>query len=401
MPQRLLAALLLLLISVPASGQTPALSDQSRISMLTILPGDAIHAEFGHSALRIRDPALGIDRLYNYGTFDFRDPWFVPKFAYGHLTYFLSVTRYRAAFRHYRQQERPIIEQTLRLDRARRDSLFRFLEINARPENRSYQYDFLFDNCSTRVRDALEAALGSAVQFTDAPDPGATFRHLLDPYVADRRALSLGFDLALGTPTDRRVTPREAMFLPIPLMRAFDAATIQQDSLHSPLVAQTDTLLWFDGYEATEQAFPWPLWLGWILLSGGLALTAWEFSRQRTASRGFDRGLLGIAGIAGLLMVFLWFIAEHTVTNQNWNLLWAWPTHLIPAIALRRLDDSRFGRWYLGGAALVSAITALGWPLWPQDFHPAVFPIVLLLALRLGWRAYRSNPIQGTSQPRI
>ena len=396
MPQRPLAdallACLLLLITAPAAGQIPALSEQSDISMVTILPGDAIHAEFGHSALRVRDPALGIDRLYNYGTFDFRDPWFVPKFTYGRLTYFLSVSPSPAAFRHYRRQERPIIEQHLRLSRAQRDALFRFLEINARPENRSYQYDFLFDNCSTRVRDALEEALGSDVQFTDAPDPDATFRHLLDPYVADRPALSVGFDLALGTPTDRRVSPREAMFLPIPLMHAFDAATIQQDSVRQSLVTRTDTLLWLDGYDATEQAFPWPRWLGWLLFAGGLGLTAWELARKQSPSALFDRLLFGIAGIAGLLMTFLWFIAEHTVTNQNWNLLWAWPTHLIPALVLQRMTGARNGRVYFGAAALVSLITAIGWALWPQDFHPAVLPIVLLLALRLGWRAYRSAP---------
>ena len=101
--------------------------------MVTILPGDPVYSMFGHSALRVHDPALGMDRLYNYGTFDFSDPLFIPKFAYGHLRYFLSVVPYERALRAYEQQRRPVLEQTLNLTREQRTALFRFLQDNARP----------------------------------------------------------------------------------------------------------------------------------------------------------------------------------------------------------------------------------------------------------------------------
>lgn len=386
----LLMSLLGVLVSGAAQAQAiPPLSEQASVSMLTILPGDAVHAEFGHSAFRVQDPERGIDRVYNYGTFDFSDPFFIPKFIYGRLDYYLSVVPYEAAYRHYEAERRPIVEQRLRLDRAQRQALFRFLEINAQPENRTYRYDFLFDNCSTRIRDALEAAVGDAVQFADRPDPNATFRHLLDPWVADRPLLDVGFDLGLGTPTDRIATPREVMFLPVYLMEAFDHATIATDGTPRPLVAQTDTTLWFEGYEATEQAFPWPRWLAWAGFLLGLGLTARGVLRGTPPRRWADALFFGVVGFAGCIIVFLWFISEHAVTDANWNLLWAWPTHLIAAVLLwRKINPDGLLRIYCWIGAGTALLTALGWPFWPQDLHAAVLPLVLLLALRLGRQAH-------------
>jgi hypothetical protein len=362
--------------------------------MLTILPGEAVYSEFGHSAFRVRDPGRDIDRLYNYGTFAFGDPLFVPKFVYGQLDYYLSVVPYDAAYRHYQRLRRPIIEQHLQLTASQRSALFRFLEINARPENRMYRYDFLFDNCSTRIRDALESAVGDAVQFTGRPDPNQSFRHLLDPWVADRPPLSLGFDLVLGTPTDRTATPREAMFLPVYLLEAFDHATIQADGATQPLVTRTDTTLWFEGYDATEQAFPWPRWVTWIGFVVALGFTGRSMLRGEMPGRGLDAALLGLTGLAGGIMFFLWFISEHAVTNHNWNLLWAWPTHLIAAGLVWRRAQYAWLRPYLGAAAGCALLTALGWAVWPQDLHPAVLPLTLLLAVRFGWQTYSTAESQ-------
>lgn len=397
--------LLVSLLGVLAPGRAaaqdiPRLSEESTVSMLTILPGDEVYSEFGHSAFRVQDPERGIDRVYNYGTFDFRDPFFVPKFIYGQLDYMLSVSSYDASYRHYQVQERPIIEQHLRLDPDQRNALFRFLEINALPENRTYRYDFLFDNCSTRIRDALEAAVGDTVQFADRPDPDESFRRLLDPWVANRPLLDVGFDLGLGTPTDRTATPREVMFLPTYLMEAFDHATIQIDGTTEPLVAQTDTTLWIEGYEATEEAFPWPRWAAWIGFLVALGITARGVLRGTVPRRWPDALFLALVGLAGCIMAFLWFIAEHTVTNYNWNLLWAWPTHLVAAVLLWRYAHLRHVLraycWITAGAAL---LTVAGWPFWPQDFHPAVLPLVLLLALRLGRQAHALQKRPSATKP--
>ncbi|PSQ75524.1 MAG: hypothetical protein BRD33_04060, partial [Bacteroidetes bacterium QH_6_63_17] len=359
-------------------------------SMVTILPGDPVYSMFGHSALRVHDPALGMDRLYNYGTFDFSDPLFIPKFAYGHLRYFLSVVPYERALRAYEQQRRPVLEQTLNLTREQRTALFRFLQDNARPENRYYQYVFFFDNCSTRVRDALEQSLGNAVQFAAHPHPKASFRHLLDPYAASLPLVDLSFDLALGTPAERRPTPREVHFLPEYLFAAFNHATVDTRDTTRALVARTDTVQWISGYEATPTAFDWPLAAGWLVLLLTLGWTGWQATTGRRPGRRGDALLLAVVGGIGVLACFLWFGATYEVTNDNWNLLWAWPTHLIAAALLVWRPSLRGLREYWTVTAFGALIVAAGWGWWPQDLHAAVFPIVLAVGVRTGWRAVGS-----------
>jgi len=383
----------------PSAAQPTRLSAESEVSMVTILPGDPVYSMFGHSALRVHDPALGIDRLYNYGTFDFSDPLFIPKFAYGDLRYFLSVVPYRAALRAYEQQRRPVIEQRLNLTREQRTALFRFLQGNAQPENRYYQYVFFFDNCSTRVRDALEKALGDAVQFTDRPDPQRSFRHLLDPYAASLPLVDLSFDLALGTPADRQSTPREAHFLPEYLFGAFNHATIETRDTTRALVAHTDTTQWIEGYDATPTAFDWPLAAGWIALVLTLGWTGWQATAGRRPGEYGDALLLTAVGLTGVLACFLWFVATYEVTEYNWNLLWAWPTHLIAAAVLLWRPSATGLRSYWVATALGVAVVAGGWPWWPQDLHAAVFPLVLAVGVRTGWRAMLPSGVRDTASP--
>ncbi|MFW6202281.1 MAG: DUF4105 domain-containing protein, partial [Gemmatimonadota bacterium] len=141
----------------------PTLTDSVRVSLISILPGDRVYSVFGHSALRVRDPVLGIDRAYNFGTFDFGETLldlagFVARFTYGDLNYRLSVQDPgRMVNGYWRIEGRASVEQLLDLTRAEAQELFRRLEINALPENRYYRYDFFFDNCATRLLDALEA----------------------------------------------------------------------------------------------------------------------------------------------------------------------------------------------------------------------------------------------------
>jgi hypothetical protein len=377
-------------LPVAAPDSVETLSPQARVTLLTIKPGSEVYSMFGHSAFRIHDPVHGIDRTYDYGTFRFDDPLFVPKFVYGHLDYMLSTIRFRWAMHHFRETERPVIEQTLRLARADRQALYRLLEINARPANRVYRYDFLFDNCSTRLRDRLEDVLGARLMWGARPDPGLSFRHMLDPYVADRRVLDVGFDLILGLPTDRVVSTREAMFLPDVLMEAADHATVRTpDGQTRPLVARTDTLFWIPGYEGTPRTFPWPAWLAWVGLAVGAGLAAWGARNDRPPCTWPDVVALAVTGGAGLLMAFLWFVSEHHVTDRNLNLAWAWPTHLVAAVLLSR-DKRVTGhlRTYLAAAALATLLLALGVPLWPQPLHPAVVPLVLLVAVRCARHAW-------------
>jgi len=388
----LLLSLLLVGLSTSARAQAdapaaPRLSEQAQISLITILPGDPIYTFAGHSALRVHDPVTGVDRLYNYGTFDFSDPLFIPKFTYGYLRYALSVTSYEPMVSFYRRQGRPVIAQPLNLNRRQQNRVAQFLRHNACPENRFYQYDFFFDNCSTRIRDVLTATLEDRVDFSDVPRPQRSFRELLDPFVASRPALDFGFDLALGRPADRRPTARQVMFLPTHLLRAFEHATVRTNGTEQPLVARTDTIQWISDYDATDARFDWPFYLSVGFLVGVLGWTARQARTNALPTGWGDATVLAILGSTGLLICYLWFISTYEVTNGNLNLLWAWPTHLGAAYLLARRPQTTGLHLYLGVSAAAAGLFVLGWPVWPQNFHHAVLPLVAGTGIRAGWWA--------------
>lgn len=367
--------------------QHAELSEESTISLITILPGDAAEELFGHSAVRINDPQNNIDISFNYGTFEF-DTFFLAKFIYGDLNYFLSVAPYHLTYRHYRNQGRPMIEQVLNLSASQKQDIYEFLEINAKEENRYYQYDFLYDNCSTRIRDAFESVLGDNLQFTEKPAAEITFREMIHLYVDHRSFIHLGIDLLLGRMIDHPVTSRETMFLPDFLMEEFDTATVQIDGETRPLVKATERVLHIEDY-GSNGGVPIAVYLTWALFLIGLGITYKNIHQKKSIERWFDIPLFTVIGLIGLLITFLWFISLHSVTAQNLNLFWAWPTHLllIPFFYRRSIMSTPI-MIYLAVSALASIGILIGWTFWQQDLHIAIIPILLLLALRGGYIAY-------------
>ncbi|MCH8030957.1 MAG: DUF4105 domain-containing protein, partial [Bacteroidetes bacterium] len=153
---------LLLLVGAASSQPADSLSGSASASLLTILPGDEVYSQFGHSGYRIHDPASGLDKTYNYGTFDFEQPLFLFRFVRGRLDYLLDTAPYELELDKYAFLRRPMIEQRLALPPETVQSLYNLLETNALPENRAYRYDFFFDNCSTRLLEILDSALVSS-----------------------------------------------------------------------------------------------------------------------------------------------------------------------------------------------------------------------------------------------
>src|SRR5260370_24913216 len=96
--------------------------------------------------------------------------------------------------------------------------MFSELEKNILQENLFYRYDFVLDNCSTRVRDIFERVWGHPV--TDPSIGKTTFRQMLDPYFLRIPWIRFAIYLLFGTGVDRLVTPPEACFLPFNLERA-------------------------------------------------------------------------------------------------------------------------------------------------------------------------------------
>ena len=141
--------LFLFLLSLSLFGQElPKLSQNAQISILTCGAGDQLYSAFGHTAFRVQDPTIGLDVVYNYGTFDFDKPNFYTNFAKGKLVYSLSRRSFERFLFEYEYEKRWVKEQILNLSNEEINTLFSYFENNYLPENRDYLYDPLFNNCS-------------------------------------------------------------------------------------------------------------------------------------------------------------------------------------------------------------------------------------------------------------
>jgi hypothetical protein len=352
----------------------PILGPNVKISLVTCSPGDELYTAFGHSAIRILDPDLGFDRLYNFGTFDMSVGNFYLRFARGDLLYQLSVDQGEADIEEHGALGQGVTEARLNLTPEQRQNLFVALETNLAPENRFYRYDFLLDNCSTRVRDVFERIIGAPV--ADESVSGVTFRQMLDFYLERIPWIRFGIYLLLGAKVDRLVTPREACFLPANLESA-----ICQTKVSDTALAQNPVRLFpARPLPRIPRALD-PEIVFSLVLAAWIGL--WALRRGR-ASRVISALVYIVFGFTGLFLVVLAANTLHWEAYQNWNVAWLVPTHLVAGIGLLFVPANKvlMLRLYLFLAMVEGLVFMVSSPWLPQRFHPAIYPLVVLLLWR-------------------
>ncbi|GHB80576.1 lipoprotein N-acyltransferase Lnb domain-containing protein [Persicitalea jodogahamensis] len=353
------------------------LSPQAKVSLITVGPGEELYSSFGHSALWIYDPIYQLDRAYSYGTFSFQEGNFYVKFLRGTLPYTISVNPLMPQFYYWQQENRSVKEQELNLSPTEKQRLYEFLETNLLPQNREYQYKFFYDNCSTRLADALKAATGDRLIFPGYTAETKSFRQWIDKYAYEQKPWSdFGMDLAIGSPADEVATPEQATFLPDNLSVAFDAAQIKTDSTVMPLVADTRAL-----YTATPEAdngWLTPKIFFWTLAILVAFYTVWQIKMERLNFL-LDKILFTIVGLTGWLIVALWFGTNHGVTASNWDILWAFPLWVPIIFMFSKYKKPVWLSWYLivYGVLLLSATGNL------LKHNYVLIPILLILILRV------------------
>ena len=197
--------LLLLIISLLGAGgfaqNDSTVANDLRISILTCDDGEQMYASFGHCAFRVVSPARDIDNVYNYGMFNYNQELFYVKFVRGFLNYHVSSCRFQRFCIEYVRDGRQIHEQVLNLDPAQSQALYDYLEWNCLEENRYYRYNFLEDNCATRIRDIIERTCGSGIRFADI-QYDESFRDMIHSHLGDMPWFRFGVDLLMGLDMD-------------------------------------------------------------------------------------------------------------------------------------------------------------------------------------------------------
>lgn len=381
---------LLLILAAVAYFPVAAQPCHMRISLLTCGRGEDLYATFGHSAVRVIDSSDGADYVFNYGTFDVSTPHFYWKFVRGRLMYSLSVSDFPSFMEEYHEDKREVTEQVLNLSCGEKEAIWQFLRYNYLPENRYYKYDFLFDNCSTRIRDIIGRMFGPAWKVADiVPEKGLSFRSIINRYLRTKPWERLGIDLMFGASTDAAMSSRQIMFLPRYLEEGFDSSRVNG----KPLVAAKQVV--YDPGPRPAATFPFYLHpLFWLTLLGAFIILltfkhSWRVSRALLPW--IDRFLFFFTGLLGVFLLFMWFGTDHRVCRWNYNLLWAFPFNLVFSFFLHRKTQgvSRYALLVI----LLNLFLLLGWFELPQQVPLAVLPLMAALVVR-AWSLFGTSGLK-------
>ncbi|HET8864854.1 MAG TPA: DUF4105 domain-containing protein [Gracilimonas sp.] len=386
-----------LTFSVSAQQQIE-LSPKAQVSLITVAPGNELYSLFGHTALRIHDPVTGINRTYNYGTFEFDASGFYWKFALGDLQYFLLASRFGYVKEAYLNAGRTIIEQQLNLTPGQVKELYRLLEINALPKNRYYSYEFFYDNCTTRVYDIISKVIGDSFSFSGPLNPKQkSFREFINPYLEPVPWVKFGVNLLLGMPADQIPSGPETLFLPDLLKTGFAKGIVQRADTSVALVGQ-ETIYTSPNPVSARSVFLTPALIFWLLL-GVIMILTYTYPENTKLWIWFDRILFGVACLVGLLILFLWLFSAYPSTKWNLNILWSLPALPLFGVLLntnRVLSASSKILWSIFIAIIV--LFLLSWMFIPQEIPGAVFPLILLLGYR-SWIRFQTKSVVSNSQP--
>ncbi len=363
---------LLLAVSFPVLAQ-------KRISLLTCGTGEELYSLFGHAAIRITDTVRGTDEVYNYGTFNGFEENFEIKYLRGKLLYYLAKESFGGFLQTYIAEGRSVQEQELLLDSAAKEKLQMALEENLLPQNAAYKYDFLYDNCATRIRDIFPKTFGVAYKAGGAENmPYKTFRNSIDDYLRPRPWEGFGIDILLGSPVDKAASPLTIQYLPHYLQNGVAHSLFRGKLFAAP----SQTILEEQARKPLPLNSPFWLNLGLLLLS----ILLWSIKRLHPAAEVLGRTLFFVTGLLGILILFMWFGTDHTACGYNWNILWLLPAGLVGAF-LRRKTFGRYAALATGLLATALLIHLAGIQALPLA---TAWPLLAALGLNYGM-IYRRN----------
>lgn len=373
----------------PADSAGPPGSELT-VYLMTMGQGDQIWERFGHNAIGIRDSRTGRDLVFNWGLFSFEQPGFIGRFLRGEMMYWMGGFEFAPTVAEYKALNRTVEVQVLNLSPAQRLALFDFIRWNAQEENKFYRYDYFLDNCSTRVRDALDRVLGGALRdATDSIVTTSTYRDHALRLIAGDPLATVGVDIGLGRPTDRPITQWEEMFIPMKVRDRVRELRVPDDTgAMVPLVLSERVLVQADRAPERESppALLVPLLLIGALVAGGL----WWLGRRGLARGvGAARGATALAavwclamGVFGVALLYLRTMTQHVAAYDNTNIFVYNPAWLLVLAAMPMVSSGATGRRIAFTiATLAGALTMIGVVLlFVPGFNQDSLPVALLAA---------------------
>lgn len=361
-----------LFFSVNTSSQiNPA---HTRVSILTVAPGDDLYSLFGHTAIRFIDSTSHADIVFNWGGFTFDQPGFYLKFMRGKLLYYSFPDNFPDFMSEYVEEKRNVYEQVLNLDSSAKKRIIDAVIFNSTGNNKFYKYDFLLDNCTTRVKNIVFENNKTVTIDSAIVPKGTTSRDMIHYYLERGNQLwtELGIDILLGSRVDRKVSNDEAMFLPEFFMKGLNYS---YDSSQR-FVNEFKTIYKGNNQQITSWKYM-PLMVTAISCLFLFFISTLKTKWAKAIIRFIDILLLYVTGLIGILLLFMWFATDHTVCKSNLNIAWALPTNFIAAFFM--IKKPTWLSTYFFIAAIITGLLLVVWFWMPQQINIALLPVILFL----------------------
>jgi hypothetical protein len=381
MKKKILPLLVLCFFSITTNNAQVQLSVYSEISIVTAGPGEKLYEKFGHSAIRIKDPLLKLDLIYNFGVFDFNAPNFYSNFAEGTMYYVLARYDFKYFLASYKRDKRWLKQQVLNLNQVEKQQFFQYLENNALEKNATYLYDPFFDNCATKLRDVSKGILNGAVVLNSKEIPNnKTLRRLMNQEIHWNTWGNFGINLIAGTILDVKRNQLAYTYLPDYIFKTFENGKIERQGQLQALVKREDTLLDFEEISNATNLFS-PLNIFTFLLILVLFITFRDAkNNKRTTSLDFI--IFFVTGLMGLILAYLWVFSSHKTAPNNFNILWAFLPNLVVAFFILKATTKKWLQKYIIALLVCLAIIPLLWFTGIQVFPIAVIPLLILFFVR-------------------
>lgn len=341
------------------------------VTLVTFGQGEQVFERFGHNALLFHDASTGTDTAYHWGLFNFSEPRFIARFLSGDTRYSMAPMDGGNLIASERASGREVTLQRLNLTAPQRLALRDFVRWNAREENKYYRYDYFRDNCSTRLRDALDHAVDGAIsRATDTVLTTFTYRRESVRLTDGDAPVQVGIDIALGRPADVPLTQWQSFFIPMRLRDGLRRIRVpQHDGSVLPIVDSEWRLPSVAGMQPVVEPPVSPrltpaLALVGLLGAGVVVSLRLLMLRRRIAA--WALALFGSVwslgcGVLGVVLLLAWFATQHVFWASNEHVLLLTPISLllVPLIPMSLLR-SRAERAARMVAALVMMMALLG-----------------------------------------
>ncbi len=362
----------------PAPGVDAALDaaratrgENLQVTVLTFGNGAVLWERFGHNALVVTDTVTGLSLAYNWGMFDFEQPNFLWNFLTGDTRYWVEAYPTDALLQHYAGQDRTARRQLLALSNVQKAALAEYVSWNATEENRYYRYDYYLDNCSTRVRDAIDRVLGGvlATTLTDVPTPSTTWREETARVTDGDWPAFAGIHVALGRNADQPLSRWNEAFMPGRLADHLASVTVADaDGVMRPLVVH-DSIV----YQAARLPLPprapfrgFAAMIIGAIISGALFALGWARAQGAKPALVVLRMIATLwytlGGLLGTALLLAGTVTKHApYMGSNGTLFQLHPLLLIAAVlAPFAGGTSRASRMFARVALLSAALSLLG-----------------------------------------